>query len=470
MKYSFNANSKERIASKKIAIVDVQDTKVSETLMSERGIKTLVLAVKPAREMTRRRLVILARRVIKRAKRAHVTRVVVDLNQFVFSSLDISKEEVAETVAVNLEMANYTFNQFKAKPEEGWGVIEEVIFAGKISSKVKDSIRRGKIIGEEVNKARTLSNMPGGSMTPRILAQRARDAVKKLPVSVKVLGKKDMERLKMGAVLGVAQGSAEEPKFIIMEYKGAPKASKAKKPLVFVGKGVTFDTGGINLKSGDGSLGMNMDMSGGAAVIQTLALVARLKIKKNIIGLIPAVENMPSGTSYRPGDVLKSMSGKTIEILNTDAEGRVIMADAIFYAKKYKPSHIIDVATLTGAAVVALGTYCSAIFTKDDVFADKVSKLGEESGDYVWRMPLWSEYEAEIKGSVGDVTNANSKKSRYGGAINAAMFLYQFAKDVDAKWMHIDMAPRMVTSDDEQLVSGAAGAPVRLLLKMATEL
>ena len=194
---------------------------------------------------------------------------------------------------------------------------------------------------------------------------------------------------------------------------------------------------------------MHMDMSGGAAVIQTIALLARLKVKRNVVGLIPAVENMPSGSSYRPGDVLKSMSGKTIEILNTDAEGRVIMADAITYAKRYKPSYVIDVATLTGAALGALGQRCSAIFTKDDTFANKTYDLGQESGDYVWRLPLWKEYESEIKGSVGDVTNMNSKHIPYGGAINAAMFLYQFAKDLDAKFMHIDMAPRMVATEDE---------------------
>jgi leucyl aminopeptidase len=469
MKHTFNSKSAEKLATKSIGRIDVQNIKRSKTFVSDDGKTTIVLGVKPAKEMTRRRLVTLARRVIKKARVARFKKIVVDFDRFIFEKLDLEKEEVAELLATNFEMANYEFTQFRTKPEDGWREVQEVIISGRLSARVKEAFRRGKIIGEEVNRARTLANTPGGSMTPKILASRARDAVKKLPVKVKVLGEREMHKLKMGAVLGVGQGSSEESKFIIMEYRGAPKNKKFK-PLVFVGKGVTFDTGGINLKRGDHALGMNMDMSGGAAVIATMTLIARLKVKRDVIGLIPAVENMPSGTSYRPGDCLRSMSGKTIEVLNTDAEGRVIMADAITYAKRYKPSHVIDVATLTGAAMGALGTYCSAIFTKDDTFADTVSDCGEESGDYVWRLPLWSEYESEIRGRVGDVTNANAKKIPYGGAINAAMFLYQFAKDLDAKWMHIDMAPRMVAADDEQLNPGAAGAPVRLMLKMVEKL
>ena len=249
-----------------------------------------------------------------------------------------------------------------------------------------------------------------------------------------------------------------------MEYAGGKKGDK---PMVLVGKGVTFDTGGINLKPSNSLLGMNMDMSGGAAVIHTLALAVKMKLKKNIIGLIPSVENMASGKSYRPGDVIRSMSGQTIEVLNTDAEGRVILADALTYAQKYNPEIVIDVATLTGAAMVALGERASAIFTDDDDLAKRVEKVGEKTGDYVWRLPMWEEYENEIKGSLGDWTNVHNKDSRYGGAIYGAIFLHQFIKGF--RWVHIDMAPRMVAMAGENLAGGATGSPVRLLYKFIEE-
>ncbi|KKR69981.1 MAG: putative cytosol aminopeptidase [Parcubacteria group bacterium GW2011_GWF1_40_6] len=288
--------------------------------------------------------------------------------------------------------------------------------------------------------------------------------MKGLPVVVTVLGEKEMEKQKMLAITSVGRGSEEESKFIIMKYEGGKKGGR---PMVLVGKGVTFDTGGINLKPSNSLLGMNMDMSGGAAVIHTIALAAKMKLKKNIIGLIPSVENMASGKSYRPGDVIRSMSGQTIEVLNTDAEGRVILADALTYAQKYNPEVVVDVATLTGAAMVALGERASAIFTDDDKLAEMIEKVGEKTGDYVWRLPMWEEYENEIKGSVGDFTNVHNKDSRYGGAIYGAIFLHQFIKGY--RWVHIDMAPRMVAMAGENLGGGATGSPVRLLYKFIEE-
>ena len=207
---------------------------------------------------------------------------------------------------------------------------------------------------------------------------------------------------------------------------------------------------------------MHMDMSGGAAVIRTVVLAARLNLKKNIVGLVPAVENMPSGSSYRPGDILKTMSGKTIEIGNTDAEGRVILADALTYAERYQPRLVVDVATLTGAAVAALGQRASALFTKNEKLSRLFERLGEESGEYVWPLPLWDEYEEDIKGTFGDWNN--SGKTRWGGAITGAMFLYQFAKKYP--WVHIDIAPRMTSIDGDYLAKGAAGAPMGLLVRL----
>jgi len=285
-----------------------------------------------------------------------------------------------------------------------------------------------------------------------------------------VLGRKEMEKLGLGAVVGIAKGSELEPQFIVMEYWGNRKTKSSGKPVVLLGKGVTFDTGGLQIKPGDSMYEMHMDMSGGAAVIHAIVLAAKLKFKVNVVALIPAVENSPSGTSVRPGDILKSLSGRTIEILHTDAEGRVILADAITYAKRYGPKIVVDVATLTGAALVALGTQANAYMTNRDALVPTMQRLGEESGDYVWPFPAWEEYEDMIKGNFGDVCNIPAQgNSRYGGVIAGGMFLREFAKDLECPWVHIDMAPRMTANTNEFLAKGAVGAPVRLLLGIIEE-
>ena len=371
-------------------------------------------------------------------------------------------------MAQNLEMANFEFVALKSTPKEGWNFVEEVLICGTTPKEMQSGYRKGQEIGKAVNACRELSNTPGGDMTPTKLALAVKAAAKGTRARVTVLGRKELEKRAMGAILGVARGSSEEPKFIILEYKGAAGA-----PIVLVGKGVTFDSGGLNLKPSDSLLEMHMDMSGGSAVIHAVVLAAKLGIKKHVIGLVPAVENMPSGSSYHPGDVLRSMSGKTIEVLNTDAEGRVILADALTFAKKYKPRLVVDVATLTGAALAALGQHASAIMTRDKSLEDLFRTLGEETGDYMWPLPLWDEYEEYIKGTFGDVANLPSSGSqRYGGVINGAMFLYQFVKDSgeyaqDAyPWVHIDIAPRMTTTASDKLSKGAAGEPVRCLFKL----
>lgn len=450
------------------------DPKNKDEIVKENGIKTLYLKCEEAEKMNLRKLFLLVRKMVVMAKNAKAEKIVFNFNDFKkIMSHPIGKtygvEELGEVIGTQLDFANYEFNEYKTAPKEGFNLIKEVIIVG-VNKETEKAILKGNIIAEEVNKTRSLSNMPGGDMTPQILARKAKEAVKNLPVKVTVLGEKEMERLKMQAILSVGRGSEEESKFIIMEYWGD---KKDEKPIVLVGKGVTFDTGGINLKPSSSLLGMNMDMSGGAAVIHTIALVAKMKLKKNVIGLIPSVENMASGKSYRPGDVIRSMSGQTIEILNTDAEGRVILADALTYAGKYKGEVIIDVATLTGAAAVALGERASAIFTNDDELAKKLEETGEKTGDYVWRLPMWEEYENEIKGSLGDWTNVHNKDSRYGGATYGAIFLYQFIKnkkeEETPKWAHLDIAPRMTSMAGENLATGALGTPVRLLYKFIEE-
>lgn len=411
-------------------------------------------------KMTRRKWMLLPRRVVMLAQGRKIKEFTLDWKEWQFAHLAIDDGELAELFATNALMADFSFDEFKTKPKDGFPKVEKIFFADSVKSKVLIGLKRGVIIGEEVNKSRHIATMPGGEMTPLILATHAKQSVKGLPIRFSVLDERAMKQLKMGGILGVGKGSDEKSCFIILEYFGA---SKKEQSTVLVGKGVTFDTGGINLKPSDSILGMNMDMSGGASVIHTLCAAARLKLKKNVIALIPAVENMPSGSSYRPGDVLRSMSGKTIEVLNTDAEGRIILADALTYAKRYHPKLVVDVATLTGAALVALGERASALFTQDEKLEQLFRHLGEESGDYVWPLPLWDEYDEEIKGTFGDV--ANIGRTRFGGAITAAAFLKQFV-DGAYPWVHLDIAPRMTTLPDEFLAKGSAGAPVRLLVKL----
>lgn len=428
------------------------------------GEETLVLMIGKREAVTRRKLMLLARRVVREALAKKYTELAIDFTQFQFSHLKIAPADLAELLVVNFIMAEFSFQEFLTVPKEGFPIIKNIYLTGVESNVVKMGIAQGKIVGEEVNRSRHIATMPGGDMTPEILARHARASVRGLPVKVTVLNEREMTKQKMGGVLGVGQGSSAPSRFIILEYFGT---KKSEQPIVLVGKGVTFDTGGINLKPSDYILGMNMDMSGGAAVIHALAAAARLKLKKNIVVLVPAVENMMSGASYRPGDILQSMSGKTIEVLNTDAEGRIILADALHYAKRYRPSLVIDVATLTGAAMGALGERASALFTADEKLEMKLRHLGEESGDHVWPLPLWDEYDEEIKGTFGDV--ANLGRTRYGGAITAAVFLKQFV-DQAYPWVHLDIAPRMTTLPDEFLAKGSAGAPVRLLVKVLERL
>ena len=451
-------NLKEPKGKKDVLFIKVNGNNADE-IIKENGVKTLYL--KCDEKMNLRKFYLLVRKMVVMAKGAKAKEICFDFQDFKFKDIKISDEELAEIIGTQLDFANYEFTLYKSKPE--LNLIKE-IYILNTNKKIADAILSGNIIASEVNKTRSLSNMPGGDMTPTILAKCAKEAVKGLPVKVSVLGEKEMQKQNMQAILSVGRGSDEESKFIIMEYM---KGSKNEKPIVLVGKGVTFDAGGINLKPSSSLLGMNMDMSGGSAVIHAMALVAKMKLKKNVVALVPSVENMTSGKSYRPGDVVRSMSGQTIEILNTDAEGRVILADALTYSQKYKPELVIDVATLTGAAAVALGERASAIFTDDDKLAKSFEEVAEKTGDYVWRLPMWEEYENEIKGSLGDWTNVHNKDSRYGGATYGAIFLKQFIKG--HKWLHIDIAPRMTSMAGEYLAGGALGTPVRALYKFIEE-
>lgn len=430
-----------------------------------KGITTLKVGMGKPEDVTRRKLVTIARKVVRVALEHRLSELAISFSDFEFEGTkDISNYDLGRILAENFEMANYAFQKYKTVPKDGFPTVK-TIFVGGANADAKRGFKDGQIIAHEVNFCRDLANTPGGDMTPSILASEAKRQLKGTGVSVTILSLPEIKKLKMGLILGVAKGSAEEPKFIIAEYWGAGKTAK-EKPIVLAGKGITFDTGGINLKPSEALMGMNQDMAGGASVLATIAIVAKLKLKKNVIALVPAVENAVSGAAYLPGDILTSMSGKTVEIFNTDAEGRLVLGDTLTYAERYKPRLVIDVATLTGAALVALGKRASAILTKDSTLETTLRDLGEKSGEYVWPLPLWKEYEADVKGINGDLANASTSNARTsGGTINGGMFLAQFAENFP-KWAHIDIAPRMESIPEDMLARGATGTPVRLLVRL----
>jgi leucyl aminopeptidase len=318
----------------------------------------------------------------------------------------------------------------------------------------KAALNRAVAVATGVRLTCELANLPANHCTPTHLAETAQQMAKHHDLGCKVLDRKDMEKLGMGALLAVAQGSAQPPKFIVLEYRGAGKKDA---PHVLVGKGVTFDTGGISLKPGLEMDEMKFDMSGAASVLGAFEAIARIKPKLNVVGLIPTTENMPGGHAVKPGDVVTSMSGQTIEILNTDAEGRLILCDALTYAKRFKPQSVVDIATLTGACVIALGKVNSGLFSPDDALANALLDAGHSTLDPCWRMPLEEDYAEALKSNFADVGNIGGRPA---GAITAACFLWRFTKDY--RWAHLDIAGTAWTSGQNK---GATGRPVPLLVR-----
>lgn len=437
----------------------------AKRFVKEGGTETLEIGAGKRNGVTQRKFNLLCRQIVQSAKQNKCRKIALSSDIFSFPQLkDVPSSVLSRIAAENFHMANFEFTHYKTRPKEGWPDISEILICGVMSRETREGFAEGAVAGRHINSCRALCNTPGGDMTPENLYETIRRSARGLQVKVRALGAPEMKRIGMGAVLGVSKGSSAKPRFIILEYRGG---RRNEKPIVLIGKGVTFDSGGLNLKPEAGIYEMHLDMSGGAAVLESVLLAAELKIKRNVVALVPAVENMISGESYRPGDMLTSLSGKTIEILNTDAEGRVVLADAITYAKRYNPSLVVDVATLTAASLIALGQQASAILTRDQGLQEKIQKWGEESGDYVWPLPLWDEYEDMVKGNFADVANIPaSGNSRYGGIIGGGMFLWQFAKELNCPWAHIDMGSRMTSAPNEFLAKGAAGAPVRLLLSI----
>jgi len=313
-------------------------------------------------------------------------------------------------------------------------------------------LEQGLAVAHGVALARDLGNLPPNVCTPAYLADQARELAKRYRMKVEVLERADMERLGMGALLSVARGSAQPPKFITLEHRGGPKTAR---PVALVGKGITFDTGGISLKPPADMDHMKFDMCGAASVLGTMKVAGEMRLPVNVVGVIPTTENMPGGRATRPGDIVKSLSGQTVEILNTDAEGRLILCDALTYVERFKPAAVIDIATLTGACVVALGHVATGLFANDDALASEVLAAGATAQDRAWHLPLWEDYQEQLSSNFADFANVGGRPA---GAVTAACFLSRFTKSY--KWTHLDIAGTAWKSGKEK---GSTGRPVPLL-------
>ena len=359
----------------------------------------------------------------------------------------------AEALAVTVSDAMYVYRVTKPSAPPASKLAGVSVVCSKADQQAMNAgLKRGEALAAGMTLARECANRPANVCTPSFLADQALEMGKELGLKVEVLDRKDCEKLGMGSFMAVARGSLEPPKFIVARWLGGAKNDA---PIVLVGKGITFDTGGISIKPAAEMDEMKYDMGGAASVLGTLRAVAQQKARVNLIGIIPACENMPSGNAVKPGDVVTSLSGQTIEILNTDAEGRLILCDALTYAERFKPAVLIDVATLTGSCVIALGHHRSGLFSTDDALADELLAAGEQALDPAWRMPLDEEYDEALKSSFADMANVGP---RAGGSITAAMFLKRFTGK--QRWAHLDIAGTAWRSGPNK---GATGRPVPLL-------
>src|SRR5687768_5552951 len=352
--------------------------------------------------------------------------------------------------------ALYRFDQLKTQKKPAEPALQEVILPLSPKAELKNALDEAVATADGTALARTLGNLPPNICTPSYLAEEAKKLAREFKLEVEVLERKDMERLGMGALLAVARASHQPPKLIVLRYSGA---AKGRKPLALVGKGITFDTGGISLKPAGEMDEMKFDMSGAASVLGTLRALAGMRAPVNVVGVIPTCENMPGGAASKPGDVVTSMSGQTVEILNTDAEGRLILCDALTYAARYEPEAVVDVATLTGACVIALGHVATGLFSNDEALAEEIRAAADDAWDRVWPMPLWEDYQEQLRSNFADFANIGG---RPGGSITAACFLARFTRE--QRWAHLDIAGTAWKGGREK---GSTGRPVPLLVRFA---
>jgi leucyl aminopeptidase len=378
----------------------------------------------------------------------------------------LDPQQCAQAIAEGAVMGLYRFTKHKKKNEDEREIdaLSLVEFDRTKAPALRRGVATGRVLAEAANRARDMANEPANCLTPAIMAEQALAAARDAVLECEVLEREQMEALGMGALLGVAQGSAQPPKFIVLRYRGD---RRRKATLGLLGKGVTFDSGGISIKPSAGMQAMKGDMSGGAAVISALWAIGKLKPRINVTAVIPATENMPSSSATKPGDVVRAMDGKTIEVVNTDAEGRLILADAIAYARDQGLSPIVDVATLTGSMVIALGKAATGCMTNNQELCQKVIAAGEAAGEKFWQFPLYDEYKEHIKSDVADVKNVG--KRGQAGSISAALFLAAFVGDTP--WVHLDMAGTDSAEKDKGAwVKGATGIPTRTLVNLVLAL
>jgi leucyl aminopeptidase len=374
------------------------------------------------------------------------------------TEIPVKKRDTAwriEQAVIAMKDGIYRFDRLKSKPPEPKRELRKAVLHVESRTEIGEgeaAVQRAMAIADGMAFAKDLGNLPGNYCTPTYLAQQAQELGRAQGIKVEVLEQKDIEKLGMGSFLAVARGSREPPKFIVMEYRGGGKDDA---PVALVGKGITFDTGGISIKPSAEMDEMKYDMCGAASVLGTMKAVSAMKLPINVVGVIPSTENMPGGNAIKPGDIVTTMSGQTVEILNTDAEGRLILCDALTYVEKYKPAAVIDIATLTGAMVIALGHVATGMFANNDSLAREVIQAGEASWDRVWHMPLWDDYQDMLKSNFADFPNIGT---RAGGSITAACFLSRFTRAYP--WAHLDIAGTAWKSGAEK---GATGRPVALL-------
>jgi leucyl aminopeptidase len=356
--------------------------------------------------------------------------------------------------------AFYRFEELKSQKNAARPSLARLTLPLPAAAPLEQALGEAQATADGVELARTLGNLPSNICTPAYLAEQARKLARQFRLHVEILERADMDKLGMGALLAVTRGSQQPPKLIVLRYSGAPKGAKPRVPLLaLVGKGITFDTGGISLKPAGEMDEMKFDMSGAGSVLGAIRALAGMKAPVNVVGIIPACENMPGGAATKPGDVVTTLSGQTVEILNTDAEGRLILCDALTYAERFKPDAVVNVATLTGACVIALGHVATGLFANDQKLADELRAAGEDAWDRVWQMPLWEEYQEQLRSNFADFANIGG---RPGGSITAASFLARFTRK--QRWAHLDIAGTAWKSGREK---GSTGRPVPLLVRFA---
>lgn len=374
------------------------------------------------------------------------------------TELPVKRRDIAWNIEQTVLMAidsTYRFDLLKSKQEELRRPLRKLTLSVQRRSDLnlgEAALARGMAIAEGMSLAKDLGNLPGNICTPGYLAEQARTLAKTYALGVEVIDQKQMEKLGMGALLSVARGSRQPAKLIVLRYEHGPQDQK---PIVLIGKGITFDAGGISIKPAAEMDEMKYDMAGAASVLGTFKALAELQPAVNVIGIIPSSENLPDGNASKPGDIVTSMSGQTIEVLNTDAEGRLVLCDAMTYAERFEPSVVIDIATLTGACVIALGHHATGLFSNNDGLAREILDVADEAYDRVWQMPLWDDYQEQLKSNFADMANIGG---RAGGSITAACFLSRFARKYD--WAHLDIAGTAWRSGRDK---GGTGRPVPLL-------